>query len=42
MPKIKDIHARLTKNPGEYSGFSFLVAERVFLIVTTLYFLTFL
>jgi hypothetical protein len=38
MPKIKDISDRLVKDPGEYSALSFLVAERAFLMVTTLYF----
>lgn len=42
MSKIKDIHDRLIKDPGEYSAFSFLVAKRVFLIVTTLYFFSLL
>ncbi len=42
MPKIKDIHDRLVKDPGEYSALSFLIAERVFLIVTSLYFFTLL
>ncbi len=42
MSKIKDIHDRLIKDPGEYSALSFLVAERSFLIVTSLYFFTLL
>jgi hypothetical protein len=42
MPKIKDISDRLVKDPGEYSALSFLVAERTFLIVTSLYFFTLL
>jgi hypothetical protein len=42
MPKIKDISDRLVKDPGEYSALSFLVAERSFLIVTSLYFFTLL
>jgi hypothetical protein len=42
MPKIKDISARLAKDPGEYSALSFLVAERAMLIVTSLYFTTLL
>jgi len=42
MLKIKDIHDRLLKDPAEYSGFAFLVAERVFLIVATAYFFSLL
>jgi hypothetical protein len=42
MPKIKDISDRLNKDSGEYSALSFLIAERAFLLVTTLYFLTLL
>lgn len=42
MSKIKDIQDRLIKNPGEYSEITFLVAERVFLMVIALYFLAFL
>lgn len=40
MPKIKEIHDRLIKNPAEYSGFSFLIAMRIFLLVAALYFFT--
>lgn len=42
MSKIKDIQARLLKDPREYSGFTFLVAQRAFLLVVTLYFMSLL
>jgi len=42
MPKIKDIHNRLLKDPKEYSAIVLLVAERIFLTTTTLYFLSML
>lgn len=42
MSKIKDIHDRLIKDPKEYSGFLFLVSQRIFIMTVTLYFLTFL
>ncbi len=42
MPKIKDIHERIHKNPAEYNDIRFLVARRMFITVVTLYFLSFL
>ena len=42
MPKIKDIHERIHKNPSEYTNMRYLVAQRVFITVATLYFLSFL
>lgn len=42
MPKIKDIYDRLIKDPKEYSGFLFLVSQRLFVTIVTLYFLVFL
>lgn len=42
MPKIKEIHDRLIKNPSEYTNIRFLVAKRVFITIATLYFLSFL
>ena len=40
--KIKDISERLHKDPNEYNGIAFLVARRVFIIITALYFTSFL
>lgn len=42
MSKIKDIHDRLIKDPKEYSGFLFLVSQRVFITTVSLYFFAFL
>ena len=42
MPKIKDIHERLTKNPAEYNELSLLVAKRVLAFVIAFYFTSFL
>lgn len=38
MIKIKDIYERLQKNPKEYTELRFLVARRVFIVITTVYF----
>ncbi len=42
MPKIKDIQDRLHKDAGQYNLLSFLVARRIFLGATALYFTLFL
>jgi len=42
MWKIKDIHDRLIKDPKEYSGFLFLVSQRIFISTVLIYFITFL
>lgn len=42
MPKIKEIHDRIKKNPSEYTDIRFLVAQRIFITVAALYFLSFL
>ncbi len=42
MPKIKDIHERLVKNPVEYNELSLLVAKRVLAFAIAFYFTSFL
>lgn len=42
MSKIKDIYERIHKNPSEYTDMRFIVARRVFITITAMYFTSFL
>lgn len=42
MAKIKDIYERLHKDTKEYTELRFLIARRIFIIVTTAYFISLL
>ena len=42
MQKIKEIYDRIHKNPSEYTNMRFLTAQRVFITIVAMYFISFL